>query len=157
MGKMFTREEINYFAVDYGIQLIISIPFYAQANKQEEASNKVLIRILKKMLEENPRDWQRILSKTLWAYKTSKRSSTGVNPFSLVYGQDTVLPMKVVVPSLRVFRKNDLTSQEYSEAMMMELESTDDRRIQTLNYMLIQKNKVAQTYNKRIKRKIFEE
>ena len=39
---------------------------------------------------------------------------------------------------------------------MMELESTDDRRIQAFNYMLIQKNKVAQTYNKRIKRKIFE-
>ena len=40
--------------------------------------------------------------------------------------------------------------------MMMELESTDDRRIQTFNYMLIQKNRVAQTYNKRVKRKSFE-
>ena len=93
----------------------------------------------------------------MWAYRRSKISSTRVNPFSLVYGQDAVLPMKVVVPSLRVSRLNDLTSQEYSKAMMMELESTNDRRIQTLNYMLIQKNKVAQTYNKRIKRKIFEE
>ena len=40
---------------------------------------------------------------------------------------------------------------------MMELESTDDRRIKAFNYMLIQKNKVAQTYNKRIKMKSFEE
>ena len=39
---------------------------------------------------------------------------------------------------------------------MMELESRNDRRIQAFNYMLIQKNKVAQTYNKRIKRKSFE-
>ena len=38
----------------------------------------------------------------------------------------------------------------------MELKSADDRRIQASNYMLIQKNKVAQTYNKRIKRKNFE-
>ena len=60
-----------------------------------------------------------------------------------------------MVPSLRVSRNNGLTPQEYSEAIMMELESTDDRRIQALNYMLIQKNKVAQTYNKRIKRKSF--
>ena len=58
---------------------------------------------------------------------------------------------------LRVSRKNSLTPQEYSEAMMIELESADDRRIQAFNYMLIQKNKVAQTYNKRIKRKSFEE
>ena len=49
-----------------------------------------------------------------------------------------------------------LLLKEYSEAMMMELKSTYDGRIQAFNYMLIQKNKVAQTYNKRIKRKSFE-
>ena len=51
---MFTGEEMNYFAVDYGIQLMRSTSFYAQANGQVEASNKVLIEILEKMLEENP-------------------------------------------------------------------------------------------------------
>ena len=30
------------------------------------------------------------------------------------------------MPPLRVSRKNDLAPQEYSEAMMMELESADD-------------------------------
>ena len=87
---------------------------------------------------------------------TSKRSSTWVSHFSLTYGQDAILPMEVVVPSLRVFKKNGFTPQEYSEAMMMALESTYGRRIQPFNYMLIQKNKVTQTYNKRIKRKSFE-
>ena len=53
---MFTGEEINYFAKDYGIQLIRSTSFYAQANGQEETSNKVLIGIPEKMLEENPKD-----------------------------------------------------------------------------------------------------
>ena len=108
------------------------------------------------MLEENPRDWHMILSEILWAYGISKRSSTWVSPFSLTYGQDAVLPMEVVVHSLRVSRKNDLTPQEYNETMMKELESTDERRIQAFNYMLNQKNKVVQTYNKIIKRKIFE-
>ena len=60
------------------------------------------------------------------------------------------------MPYPRVSRQNGLTSQEYSEAMIMELKSAYDRRIQASNYMLIQKNKVAQTYNKRIKRKNFE-
>ena len=58
--------------------------------------------------------------------------------------------------SLRVFRENGITPQEYSEAMMMKLESADDRRIEGFNNMWIQKNKVARTYNKRIKRKSFE-
>ena len=50
------------------------------------------------MLEENPKDWHMILLDTLWAYRTSKRSSTRVSPFSLTYGQDAVLPMEVVTP-----------------------------------------------------------
>ena len=82
-------------------------------------------------------------------------SSIGISPCSLTYGQDVVLPVEVVVLSLRVSRQNDLTPQKYSQAMMTELELADDRRIQAFNYMLVLKNKVFQTYNKRIKRKIF--
>ena len=39
---------------------------------------------------------------------------------------------------------------------MMELEYVDNKIIQACNDMLVQKNKVAQTYNKRVKRKSFE-
>ena len=31
-GTMFTKDEMTYFAKDYGIQLIRSTPFYAEAN-----------------------------------------------------------------------------------------------------------------------------
>ena len=93
---MFTGEEMNYFVADYWIQLIRSTPFFVQANGQAEASNKMLIGILEKMLEENPRDWHKILSEILWAYMTFKRCSTGVSPFSLTYGQDAILSMEVV-------------------------------------------------------------
>ena len=116
----------------------------------------MLIGILEKMLEENLRDWHRILSETLWAYRTSKRSFTSLSPFSLTYGQDAIHSMEVVVPSLIVSRQNGFTPQEYNEAMMMKLEALDDKRIQAFNYMLVHKNKVAQTYKKRIKRKNFE-
>ena len=53
--KLLHQEEMNYFSMDYGIQLIISTPFYAQANGQAEASNKVLIGILEKMLKKIPK------------------------------------------------------------------------------------------------------
>ena len=45
--------------------------------------------------------------------------------------------MEVVVHSLRVSRQNGVTSQEYNEAMMMELEYANGKRIQAFNYMLI--------------------
>ena len=105
-GSMFTRDEMTYFSKDYDIQLIRSTPLYSQANGQVKASNKVLINIPKKMLKENPKDWHKILSETLWTYKTFKRDSIGLSLFSLTYGQDAVLPMEVVVHSLRVSKHN---------------------------------------------------
>ena len=60
-----------------------------------------------------------------------------VSPYTLTYGQDVVLPMEVVVPSLRVSRHNGLNPQEYSEAMMIELEAFDGRRLQALNHIMI--------------------
>ena len=136
-GTMFIRDEMTYFAKEYGIQLIRSTPFYAQENGQEKASNKVLINILEKMLEVNPKDWHKILSETLWAYRPSKRYSTGVSPYSLTYGQDAVLLMEVVVHSLRLSRQNDSNFQEYSKAMMMELEALDGKRLQVLDHIMI--------------------
>ena len=52
-----------------------------------------------------------------------------------------MLPMEVVVPSLRVSRHNGLDPQEYSEAMMIELEALDGKRLQTLDHIMIQKKK----------------
>ena len=140
---MFTRDEMAYFSEDYDIQLAKSTPFYAQANGQTESSNKVLINILEKMLEDNPRNWHKVLSETLWAYRTSKRDSIRVSPYSLTYGHDIVLPMEVVVPSLRVSRQNGLNPQEYNEAIIMELEALDGKRLQALDHIMIQKKEGA--------------
>ena len=101
-GTIFNGDEIKEFIEDYGIKHLTSTPYYAQANGQAEASNKIIIGILEKMLEDNPRDWPRILSETLWAYRTSKREATSTSPFALTFGHDTILPLEVCVPSLRV-------------------------------------------------------
>ena len=65
--------------------------------------------------------------------------------------------MDMVVPFLRVSRHNGLNPQEYSEAMMMEREALDGKRLQALDHIMIQKKKVAKAYNKSVRRKSFEE
>ncbi|XP_073014563.1 uncharacterized protein [Primulina eburnea] len=156
-GTMFTGSDMREFAVDHGIKLINASPHYPKSNGQAEASNKVLIKILQKMMEENPRDWPRLLSETLWAYRKSKRTATGVSPFSLTFGHDAVLPLKIIVPSMRVAKQNELSIEHYNEAMIMELEELDELRIQAYNALLLQKQKVARIYKKRVNRKSFHE
>lgn len=41
-GTVFDRKMVNSFVAEFGICLINSIPYYAQANGQVESSNKSL-------------------------------------------------------------------------------------------------------------------
>jgi transposase InsO family protein len=56
-GISFVSKEVREFAESYKIKLLNSSPFYAQANGQAESSNKTLIKLIKKKIEENPRRW----------------------------------------------------------------------------------------------------
>ena len=84
------------FAESYKIKLLNSSPYYAQANGQAESSNKILIKLVKKKIEQNPRRWHEVLSEVLWAHCISRYGSTKVTPFELVYGQEAVLPVEVI-------------------------------------------------------------
>ena len=53
-GSSFIPKEVRVFAKSYKIKLLNSSPYYFQANGQAESSNKVLIKLIKKKIEENP-------------------------------------------------------------------------------------------------------
>ena len=52
-GTMFTSEEFKDFAASMGIKLLNSSPYYTQANGQAEASNQIMIKLIKKRLRSN--------------------------------------------------------------------------------------------------------
>ncbi|GKV17141.1 hypothetical protein SLEP1_g27682 [Rubroshorea leprosula] len=150
-GTVFVNYQVEAFANEMGFRLLNSTSHYAQANGQAEASNKVVINLLEKMVDENPRRWHELLSETPWAYRTSQRSSTKITPFALTYGHDAVLPMELTARSLRIAIQHNLQSGEYDEAMMLELEDLKDTRLAALNRLQAQKLKIAKPYNKRVK------
>ncbi|GKV34366.1 hypothetical protein SLEP1_g42743 [Rubroshorea leprosula] len=152
-GTVFVSHQVEAFAKEMGFRLLNSTHHYAQANGQAEASNKVVINLLEKMVDDNPRRWHALLSETLWAYRTSQRSSTKMTPFALTYGHNAVLPMELIARSLRVVIQHNLQSGEYDEAMMLELEDLEDSRLTALDRLQAQKLKIAKSYNKRVKGK----
>jgi hypothetical protein len=76
------------------IKFLNSSPYYAQANHPAEASNKVLIKIIRKRIKDKPSRWHEKLSEALWAHRTSRDRAMKVTPLELVYGQEAVLPME---------------------------------------------------------------
>ena len=63
-GTMFTSEEFRDFATSMGIKLLNS-SYYAQANSQAEASNQIMIKLIKKKIEGQSRKWHLILNEAL--------------------------------------------------------------------------------------------
>ena len=107
-GTIFTANRFKEYAASLNIRLEQSTPYYPQANGQAEASNKVLIGILEKMVKEKPGLWHLKLNEALWAYRTSPRSATGTSPYALTYGHDAMLPVKLSISSLRVIKQSSL-------------------------------------------------
>ena len=96
-----------------------------------------------------------MLSEALWAYRTSKRSSTWVTPFLLTYGQYAMLPIEVLVRSAKRALQNYLEPAHYNEAMITRLEELDEVRLSALDCLVVQKNQVIRSYDKKVKAKSF--
>jgi hypothetical protein len=71
-GPSFMSHQFREFTEPMKIKLLNSSPYYVQANGQAEASNKVLIKIIKKSIKDNPRTWHEKLSEALWEHRTSR-------------------------------------------------------------------------------------
>jgi IS30 family transposase len=54
-GTQFTSSEFRDFAESMGIKLLNSSPYYAQANGQAEAYNKIMIKIIQKKIDQKPK------------------------------------------------------------------------------------------------------
>jgi transposase InsO family protein len=94
----FRSEPLIKFCEQFGISLIHSTPYYPQGNGLAESYNKSLIKLIKKLLEDNKRAWDSKLKFSLWADRVTTKKSLGLSPFQLVYGIEAVFPTQLALP-----------------------------------------------------------
>jgi transposase InsO family protein len=116
----FKVEPLNQFCEQYGITLIHSTPYYPQGNGLAESSNKSLINIVKKLLEDNKKAWDSKLKFSLWDNRVKTTRVMGLSPFQLVYGVEVVFPSSSRLPAI-----SDLTESRQTKK---------DRKSKILNY-----------------------
>ena len=155
-GASFMSKEVKEFAECYGIKLLNSSPYYAQAIGQAESSNKTLIKLIKKKIEDSPRRWHELLSEALWAHRISRHGATKVTPYELVYGQEAVLPVEVNLNAYRLAKQNDLSAVDYCNMMLDNIDEVSDKRLKALKDIENDKARVARAYNKKVKPKSFQ-
>ena len=98
-----------------------------------------------------------VLFEVLWAYRNSKNNAIALTPYWLTYGQDVVLPLEIVMSSLKVAKKCGLQPKEYAQSMFQKLESADEDRLMALENIQANMTKVSRLYNKKVKIKCFTE
>ncbi|KAL3735644.1 hypothetical protein ACJRO7_024726 [Eucalyptus globulus] len=98
---------------------------------------KPQINLIKKDLEDNPRECDSLMSTVLWAYRMSKKSTTGVSLYMFTYGQEAMLPFKITL-------------------IYSNIDELGESRVATLEKLVLSNDKVAKAYNKHIKEKRFD-
>jgi hypothetical protein len=112
--------------------LLNSCPYYAQANGRVNFSNKTLIKLIKKKMEENPRRWHEVLSEALWTHRIFRHGDTKVTPFELMYGQEVVLPVEVNLGAYWMAKQNNLDAIVFHNLMMDNIGEVTDKRMRAL-------------------------
>jgi hypothetical protein len=54
-----------------------------------------MVKIIKKLLEDNKRAWDSKLKYALWADRVSTKRAIGTSPFQLVYEMETIFPVQL--------------------------------------------------------------
>jgi hypothetical protein len=84
--------------------LIHSTPYYPQGNGLTESSNMSLIKITKRLLEDNKKAWDSKLKFSLWDDIVTTKRALGVSPFQLVYGVEAIFLSQLALPVEKFFQ-----------------------------------------------------
>ena len=140
------------FCSGLGITNRYSTPAYPQSNGQAEATNKAIVKGLKRRLEGAKGRWVEELPSVLWAYRTTLRRSTGETPFSLTYEAEAVIPAEVNLCNSQV---SGFGPVENLELMLKQLnlleECWESATIRLAKYQ----QKLAQRYNRNVRKREF--
>ncbi|XP_072054271.1 uncharacterized protein [Arachis hypogaea] len=127
-GTQFTDKKFRELLEGLHISHRFSSVEHPQTNGQVESANKVIVKGLKKRLDEAKGLWADELGSVLWSYRTTPQTSTGETPFRLTYGVEAVIPVEIGDPSPRRTvggndeeAERDLVDEERSIAHVKEL------------------------------------
>nr|XP_025670157.1 uncharacterized protein LOC112769923 [Arachis hypogaea] len=100
-GTQLTDKKFREFLEGLRVSHRFSSVEHPQTNEQVESANKIIVKGLKKRLDEAKGLWADELGSVLWSYRTTPQTTTGETPFRLTYGVEAVISVEIGDPSPR--------------------------------------------------------
>ena len=101
-------------------------------------------------------NWHIMLYPSLWAYRTTVKTTTSFSPYQLVHGVESVLLVECEIPSLKLAIKI-LPDTSALEERLVHLEQLDEQRRDALVALEVNQRRVKVQYDKSICPRIFSE
>jgi transposase InsO family protein len=125
-GIQFKSKLVHEITQKYLIKQNKSSPYHPQANGQVESTNRVLEGILTKIVQLHKKDWPDRLSKALWDYRTTWRSTTSFSPYELVYGKQVLLPIQFQIKTFQMVLELGMDLTEAQKEIIVQLNELDE-------------------------------
>ena len=98
-GREFCNDLNDTFCKKMGINHRIASPYHPQTGGLTERFNRTLCTMLSSLVNKEHYNWDDKLASALFAYRTTKHTSTKKTPFYLVYGREATLPVELDLPT----------------------------------------------------------
>ena len=147
-GKQFDNPKFRDFCAKLGIKNYYSSPAHSRPNGQAEVTTRTLKAALKTKLEDLKGKWVEYLPEVLWAYRTTRKSTTQETSFALAFGIEAVDPIEVGLKYPRI----ELANVEHNEeALRLNPDLLEEKHEQVLKRMEGYHKKTARYYDQRVK------
>jgi transposase InsO family protein len=150
----FKDKNLVKLCEELGIQVVHSTAYYPQGNGLAESSNKSLVRIIKKLLEQNARGWDSKLKFALWDDRVTCKKSIGMSPFKLVYGTEAIFPVQLALSVAKFLQETDSELSDLTRRIHSLVELQQDRE-QLLEKIELHQGRIKENFDKKVKSDVF--
>nr|KYP55351.1 Transposon Ty3-I Gag-Pol polyprotein [Cajanus cajan] len=150
--RQFLAQEFEDFLRELGIKHLSTSVEHPQTNGQAEATNKVILRELKKRLGSAKGQWPNELPSILWAYHCTPQSTTQETPYRLTYGADAMIPVEVGETS---HRRQVFNGKQNAQELAADLDLMDELRDEAQIHDEACKLRASRRHNTRVKPRSF--
>jgi transposase InsO family protein len=133
-GTHFTAELFNAIMDKCGVCHVLITPYQPQSNGACERFNATMCGSLAAICNKKRTDWDQQLSKTTFAYNTSRHVSTKLTPFEMMHGRTCKLPFDLPKKKTTIVEQHEYVKHlhDYLEtAKQMAKETIEHRQQQS--------------------------
>ena len=88
-----------------------------------------------------------------WGYRTLIPTSTGVTPYSLVYGMEAVLPIEMGVRSMRTILESEIPEVGWLQSRYDQLCMMDEKKLKALYHIQGYQRRLRKAFDKKVRAK----